>query len=225
MWPGSPPDQRHSAASHGAGAGTMPTSPNPSEGGLLYFALACSLVAFAASTAHIYGHLSNFTERAQQQHIVRILVIVPVYGELPASVIGPGCVATCVLCACSHVLRSSFSPGLVAIAPLPQPGISLGNRCRRCARSDISRVCVCVHSGALLCHRTRLLRGLRCVLLPGVGTRVLRRRWDMCGENAGEGAKVWAAVCRFCDHRLPGLLLSGKHPTPVPSVSTGPRLH
>jgi len=53
---------------------------DPSHGALLNAALACCLLAVLGSAIHIYAHLVNFTERAQQQHIVRILFIVPVYG-------------------------------------------------------------------------------------------------------------------------------------------------
>ena len=58
--------------------------PNPSTGALLYIALACCIVSVLASVAHIYGHLANFTERAQQLNIVRILLVVPIYGAYAA---------------------------------------------------------------------------------------------------------------------------------------------
>ena len=61
-------------------AGIAVDELNPSRGALLNIALVCCLLAVLGSAVHIYLHLRHFTERAQQQHIVRILLIVPIYG-------------------------------------------------------------------------------------------------------------------------------------------------
>lgn len=71
------------------------SGPNPSTGTLLYIALACCIVSVLASVAHIYGHLANFTERAQQLNIVRILLIVPIYGACVCAAPGTPGVPQC----------------------------------------------------------------------------------------------------------------------------------